>query len=456
MGHEIVPIAENTFLGRVRLEGRGSLEGEEPPTFVGGVSFNAGQKLTVIGDLRGRLVTSGDDQAIGVDARAAIRETGRLLELDTFSDVKIRQVGVAAIEFHAPQTLRRRPTVSLHFNAVNPATEDIESLVVDERDIRSIFTGKKGGVVVFSGKGLHEETGLLFERDTEGGRSALILFMHPNVEGLDLNSIEGLKLFTQRLAEEFGSAADVDLQVEALAAMEKSIRKGRLKFDEGVREQIFRLHVISVARTHEDEIDWPSPKAKLKRTIPDFKRGLGKRTGSVLHVGRNYQSRVDEEIDGLVVDYNHPPKSEASSSQKLQREGGRPHDTELVSKIGEELQTLRAQALWENTMEGDVNENNPNTRLFLSTVALMIAEAGTAEEFEDIDCLLKGLYSTKYRNKAIVYELNYGDDNPDDYLQIMDTHEAMDNVGRVVPTLDLRTRLIDESFRRQKELGITS
>jgi hypothetical protein len=454
MGYEVIPVPTGTFLGRVQLEQVGSEEVvPQHPTFVGAVSYDFGRKFVVIGNLDGKLITSADEQEISTGARAAVTDTGRLIQLNSFTDVKIRQVGIDAIEFYRPQSIRKFPTVSLHFDVTNPITEEREKLAVDDKDIYGIFTGKRGGVVVFSGKGLHEETGLLFERETDsGGRSALILFMHPNEPGLEeLNSIQGLKLFTDQLVGEFARDEDIEMQNRALQALEKSIRKGSLQFaSDQVREQIFRLQVLSAARlgatTRERYY-----RSDLKQHIPDFKRGPGKTLGRVLHISPNYQRRVDEKIERLVVDLEHPLRSEVDSEYNLKIELEQSAQRKRLEEIESQLTTPRAIALWRNTNHDDLNRNSQTAIDFTDTVVSLMYGARTVDEFRDVHVLLSGLFVTEYARLRIRYAIDFDQKDP---KKVILFYSNSDSGVPLKPTTGIRMALTDEALRRQQELGL--
>lgn len=465
MSGEIVPVPGTSFLQEMQLAGGEQLK----TTFVGGIRYNRGRKLTLLGDQAGRLVTSNINLTERADLGLAVANTSRMVTLDTFPTVHVRQVDLAEVDFRKPRTVHKIPPLSMHFDVTNPSDGQTERLVVDDSDIYKVFTGDKGGLVVFSGKGLPEETGLLFERETQDGHHALILFMHPPDDGeLKFDSVTGLQQFTDQLITVFAADEGLELQKETLEALRRTIRKNRLGFDpNGARQQLFTLQLISLARLIQGD-DQNHDKSEIKKPLSEFRRGPLRRLGRLLHLEPDFQARADEQLDGMIIDFYHPLPTEiagqkalesaAKAERKRQRAiEAKQEEEEFITSYAERLTTPRALALWRNTTAEDYEYDNENTRHFLYTIVDMIGTANTTEEIDDIQVLLAGLFSSKYRKVELDYELDLSKKKLEKRLVIYDEEldEEYDEDNLVSVTV-LRTQLEDAAVLRRQNIQPTS
>jgi hypothetical protein len=438
---ELVPIPG--FLSIAPAQGP-----EGPTTFVGAIRFDQGKKLTLVGDRAGQLVTANinlhEQPEVGIAAEA----TKRLITLDTFPNVRTRQVDTEAIDFRRSRSIRRTPSLSMHFGVNNPESGEREQIAVPDSEIIDVFTGRHGGVVVFSGRGLPEETGLLFEHRDESGqaenRQALVLFMHPEQErdAYQLDSVAGLELFANQLTTVFSADQDLPLQAETLEALRKSIDTQALTFSEGARQQLLTLHLLSVARLI-DQGETGYSSRDIKRLVPHFRQGPLRATGRVLGMHPDYQERVDGQLDKIIVSYQKPSKAEKKEQKRLAKK-------EYIESVTERLQTDRARTLWQNTTQGDYEEINGATRYYLNTVVQMIEQSQTPAEFADIQTLLDGLFSTRFGELEIQFILDFTKQKK---LRIFTWRDEEHDYEYEVPALNLKTRLADAARKNEAKLA---
>lgn len=68
------------------------------PLFVGGIVFNKGKDLLIIGEQGGKLLTGKIETDSHKDFLTAIQQTGRVISLNSFKNVAIRQVDLEGLE----------------------------------------------------------------------------------------------------------------------------------------------------------------------------------------------------------------------------------------------------------------------------------------------------------------------------------------------------------------------
>jgi hypothetical protein len=160
MSQEINPINPVSFLGVPELRLLQTETGEQQPVFVGGVLYHQGKNALVFGEQNHRLLVSPLDPEQNSDFVSALKDTSRILSLNTFTDVAVRQVGINGIAVKKNQSIYQQDPLSIEFWVHNPETNEKEKISVGQDDLLDIFSGEKGGIAVFSGKGFPEETGL--------------------------------------------------------------------------------------------------------------------------------------------------------------------------------------------------------------------------------------------------------------------------------------------------------
>lgn len=250
----------------------------------------------------------------------------------------------------------------------NPENETVERVSVAENDILDIFTGEKGGIAVFSGKGFPEETGLLFERANGDDKQALILFFHPTENPEIYNSVVGLGEFLHQINEELASDTDIQLQKDALARLKDYEEKGWVDFgSKAVRKEIFYLQVIANARKAGQEDRTYAQ--EVERLVPREKKNmLGKRVQPPL----TYQQTVNGSINGVLVDFTNPIASEKTRKPVKEDKKG-------------PVQTERGEILLRNfdaecTDEGQIS--------LINQLVTWVDTFKTYPEYEDIKYLL--------------------------------------------------------------------
>lgn len=111
--------------------------------------------------------------------------------------------------------------------------------------------GDRGAIIQFTGHGLTEETGLLFESVTGEEKRATIFFMYPGHEAVPDSAI-GLEQFLKVVNEALMGDESFEFQNRALRVLKKLQANPKTGYGTAdVRSQIARLNIISLARMAE-------------------------------------------------------------------------------------------------------------------------------------------------------------------------------------------------------------
>lgn len=388
MANTIEPNRPSSFLAELAVR---PLQPEieiDKPIFVGGIVFNEGKDLLVLGEKDGKLLTGRIATESHKEFITAMEQTGRVIPLNSFHEVNIRQVDLEGVEVKRSQSIYKHAPLSLNFQVRNPENGEIERVSIGESDLLDIFTGGKGGIAVFSGKGYPEETGLLFERANGDNKQALVLFFHPSENPNTYNSVVGLGEFLYQVNEDLAGDIDIDLQTRVMSALRKYEEKGKIDFgSKEVRKEIFSLQTIALARkaakgdTRAESI--------LEILIPQLNKTFFKNSTRVPY---GYQDMVDQRINSIIVDFQRSVQSERQEEIE-------------VKDSDHEVHTDRAKMLLTNLDLADEHgaDDEDTTEFFLTEIAKWINTAKTVEEFDDLMYMVEYFFSNDYITDYVSY-----------------------------------------------------
>lgn len=402
------PVELKSFLGQKLAK-----EGENPRKIIpiGAVLFDDRKRLVLLGvgtddDLRTHFLDTPECLSEDLFLNAG----KRIQDLSNFKKLNIYQVDLAKSTITTAQSIRNRPSVFLKLPVVRPTDNIEDDFVAEEDEVVDLFTGQKGGILVFSGGGNpYENNALFFERKNGNLPSGDLLFFQPKESDSGINSLIGFHQFLQSLNDQFNNTAS-SLQIEAVAALEKSIENKTLNFDSNnVRGELFKtmviVQVIDYERAPKSEI-----LERLKQHLPEFRKSFWNRLfpfseSKIAQV----KSFVNEAIEHLIYQpktggdeeklKNEMKNIETSSNEFIVTSRGTSFNKEIVGnarEINNYLQTVMGRTLRLSIPNMYYGVDKEPMKKYLDLLVDFAKNASSSFEFDDSETLILEVLETNY------------------------------------------------------------
>ncbi len=220
-----------------------------------------------------------------------------------------------------------------------------------------------------------------------------MFFFHPgDVDFTRLDSVDGLFSFVKQLNDEFTSRAKTSKQTDSLGLLERNIAKG-LRFDSDVREQLFRLMVISHARLGDITGD-KSHESFLRSTLlPTITSA--KRTGLFGLIKIPQQETfpsietINRAIDSIIYPQQSAKKAVETAIVPVTGESNK--EIEVVSQLKtKKLKTLRI------LINPDYARQIPSMLSYVHQLEAIMLRTSMLDEMNDLEVLIRELQQTNY------------------------------------------------------------
>lgn len=316
-----------------------------------------------------------------------IEGAGRILTLDEFSSLQVAQVDLNNVKLTSFPSLRTRPSVSLGISFIDPATHADVTVTMDEESLLRVFTGEQGGIAIFEGMNLPEETALVLEHQRDQNKDGFALFFHPTENTTEgLTSVTGLQQFLSSVNETFKSKAPTPLQERVLAALAIDTARGLVQFDSPIRQELFTSIVIALARLAEKTGDRKYSDS-LTHHLHSLRSGPSAILKGVFETEQSRKKKVNTTLDNIIFGSRAPVVRVETPRKKveLRRDG-----------IFKHLQTDKARLL-RAEVENYIYNDNPVSRTYLNGLVDMIYDAKTIDNLHDVNVLLgEFIYGSDY------------------------------------------------------------
>jgi hypothetical protein len=379
----------------------------EPILLVGGILFNNGRDLAVIGQTRTGNLRCGfvnlQEKQFAVNF-----SPGRLLDIgDQYGKIDIVHLEVGGIDTITTDSIRQthEPVHALLYARRLPTGE--QTVIPLEQDqLLDLMTGTKGGITIFYGDTLPEENALVVETKP---KEAVIAFIHPEKSvGQGLNSVRGVFEFFNKLNNEFLRDCHYPLVRQAVDRLQALVKAGVI-VDSPARLAIFESLIIGnafQAAAIGDERYWRF----LQRHLGDLTKKIITRlpqSPNAALQGIMMTSKRAKEIPETPAQVELVDKQEFPDSP-LKTENARL----IYKKAATALQ--RSQALSDGKRIGYLSENDHDSsddsckiQGYVFDIISFLIDANNTEQLDDCAGLLAYLIKTDYFKRNPYFDIRY-------------------------------------------------
>ncbi len=328
-----------------------------------------------------------------------VEGAGRILQLDTYHNLQIAQVGLNNVQITSHPSLRERASVNMRISFIDPATHSDVTVNVDEKSVLRVFTGEEGGIAIFEGMDKPEETALVIDHVYDQKKYGSVFFFHPTEQTMDgFTSVVGLQQFLYSLNQTLRTQASTPFQEKVLTALEKDFQRGLLPFNSSVRQELFTTIVIAHARLAEQTGDRRYSDS-LARHLPGLRSGIFADLTRIFDTQQSRQRLVNTTVDNIIFG-SRIPVAQAANTEKSKKK-------ERTDGVFRYLQTEKARALREG-VDGNINLNNPVTHTYLNGLVDMMYEARTIDALHDVEALILEYFpDSKYHSEPATSYFRY-------------------------------------------------
>jgi hypothetical protein len=393
-------------------------------TPIGGIFYRRNTRMIILGEA---METKGIDdlsylramdgevpEGFGPDSLIEGRQ--RFLELPHYDDILVAQVQLNGESVGVFESLRGRPSVSVRLEYRNPITAETGVYTTNEETILGVFAGRHGGIGILEGENRPEEICLLIDKEVEGRKVGLGFFIHPAESQIGIDSVHGFSSLLEGFLEKLQSGTSTPLLDKVFSQFDHLMKLGRFKFDNEVRERLFRMKMAANIRLLEASGD---RKVQNFQTLyPQIIMDYGK-VFWVLPEPKYLHEEGTKVINGMIDDLILPKKEEPKPAAVQTREADphlytqqlRTRFGQMVRGIGGAPEDSRFQIGnqvygYEELNASEFGEDSIKMRHYLSRLAAMIQVASEDGHFRDIEVMLVELSRSSFVKCSFDYEID--------------------------------------------------
>lgn len=216
-------------------------------TSIGVIIYADGQEAVFVGDDDLSKIKTKFVQMEGLPNPSEFSGSfGRVFNLSQFDEIAVATIAANGVRVKTEDSVRNGKTIKARLSYEREGSEKDEMTYVPEAELIDLFTGKKGGFLIFDGGNLPEETALVIEKEIDSKNAGIVFFFHSeDASTLGINSATGMAAFLNSLNNEWQRSITDYQDVDYLRRLSSSEQTG----NSSLADEILRSMIIAHLRS---------------------------------------------------------------------------------------------------------------------------------------------------------------------------------------------------------------